>query len=467
MASARDFEDGSTYSSLGYAPVASEHDHADLELVEGEIPAALRGVFARNSSNPKFPPPEPYHWFDGDGMIHAVSFEHGRASYCNRWVRTAGLVEDEAAGKATWTGLLARPDMSRPGGPYKNTANTDLVYWNGRLLALWWLGGGLPYALSLPDLRTDGPWTQAGTMTAHAKVDPRSGDLVFLDYAPTSSHVTHGTLSVDGQLTRTDVVLPGPRPQHDLALTEHYTILIDVSMFPDPKALARGKVHMSFFPDVPTRLGVFDRRTQRVRHWFEVPASYVYHFANAWERGDEIIVTACCMRDPLVYEPQPGRSDRVVPRIGHLRLEPRMVRWTLDLQTGLAREDLLDDSLAEFPRVDDRRIGAPTRVAYLGSFAPREAFAFDGVRRIDLDTGAAIERRYPAGWFGGEVSVAPLGEAEDDVALLTFVSEATSGRSELWVLSGRELDVVAKLAIPTRVPDGFHTRWVAADDLHG
>ena len=291
---------------------------------------------------------------------------------------------------------------------------------------------------------------------------------MFLDYTPTSKTLTHGTLGLNGQLTRTPVELPGPRPQHDLALTEHYTILLDVSMFPDPKALARGKVHMSFFPDVPTRVGVFDRRTQRVRHWFELPASYVYHFANAWEQGEhKVVVTVCCMRDPLVYEPQPGRSDRVVPRIGHLRLEPLLVRWTLDLQTGLAREELIDDSLAEFPRVDDRRIGAPTRVAYLGTFAQREAFAFDGVRRVDLDTGAAIERRYPPGWHGGEVSVAPLGDAEDEVALLTFVSDETSDRSELWVMSGRELDIMAKLAIPSRVPAGFHTRWVGADDLAG
>ncbi|PRQ09440.1 carotenoid oxygenase family protein [Enhygromyxa salina] len=465
MASARDFVDGSTYSSRGYAPVSTEHDHANLELLEGEIPAALRGVFARNSSNPKFPPPEPYHWFDGDGMVHAVSFEDGGASYRNRWVRTAGLAEDEAAGAATWTGLLARPDMTRPGGPYKNTANTDLLYWNGRLLALWWLGGGQPYALSLPDLSTVGPWPEAGTMTAHAKVDPRSGDLVFLDYAPTSARVTHGTLTCDGQLTRTPVELPGPRPQHDLALTEHYTILIDVSMFPDPEALARGKVHMSFFPDVPTRLGVFDRRTQGVKHWFEVPACYVYHFVNAWELGTKIVVTVCRMRDPLVYEPQPGRSDRVVPRIGHLRLEPQLVRWTLDLETGLAREDLLDDGMAEFPRVDDRRLGSPTRVAYLGSFAAREAFAFDGVRRVDLDSGAVLERRYPPGWCGGEVSVAPLGDAEDEVALLTFVSEEDGDASELWVMAGRDLEVLARLAIPTRVPAGFHTQWVGADAL--
>ena len=461
MVSARDYDDGAIYSTGGYAPSPTEHDFPALELIEGELPTGLEGVFARNSSNPRFDPPQPYHWFDGDGMVHAVSIADGRASYRNRWVRTAGLAADEAAGQATRTGLLARPDLNHPDGPYKNTANTDLIHWQGQLLALWWLGGGTPYAMDARTLETQGLFERAGTMTAHAKVDPRSGDLVFLDYSMRPPFVTHGVLSAAGELRRTPIDLPGPRPQHDIALTERYSILIDVSMFPAPEALQKGKVHMRFFPDTPTRLGLFDRRTHTLVRWFEVPACYVYHFANAWELGaSKVIVVASRIRDPLVYDPQPGRSDRVVPRIAHLRLEPELVRWTLDLDTGLAREEVLDDAVAEFPRVDDRRLGVPTRAAYLGCFGAREALAFAGVRRVDLETGAALETRYPPGWVGGEVSVVPLGPEEDDALLATFVSEEQGQGSELWLLGARELDIVARLKIPARVPAGFHVRWI-------
>jgi carotenoid cleavage dioxygenase-like enzyme len=459
MVSAKDFANAD-YLAGAYAPVELELDHAALELLEGELPAGLHGVFARNSSNPRFPPPKPYHWFDGDGMIHAVRFADGRASYSNRFIRTDGLARDEAAGGATWTGLLARPDLTRPGGPYKNTANTDLLAWNGQLLAMWWLGGALPYAVRPSDLATEGPFRAAGTMTAHAKVDPRTGDLVFFDYGMRPPFATHGVLTRAGELRRTAVELPGPRPLHDIALTEHYTIFIDPSMFADPEALARGKVHMRFFPQVPTRLGLFDRRTCELVRWFEVPSCYVYHFANAWGRGNEVVITACRMRDPLLYDPQPGRDDRVVPQIAHLRLDPQLVRWTLDLDSGRAREDVIDTAMAEFPRVDDRRLGQPTRAAYLGLFAARESFAFAGVRRVDLNSGAAIERRYPDGWFGGEVSVVPLGPDEDDAVLMTFVADEATRRSELWLLSANELEVIARLAIPSPVPFGFHTRWV-------
>jgi carotenoid cleavage dioxygenase len=462
MVSAKDFAD-TNYLDGAYAPVERERDWAELELLAGELPTNLTGLFARNSSNPRFRPPAPYHWFDGDGMIHAVRFADGRASYANRFVRTEGLAQDEDAGEATWTGLLARPspvDLARPGGPYKNTANTDLLAYDGQLLALWWQGGGLPYAVRASDLATEGLFRAAGSMTAHAKVDPRTGDLVFFDYGMTPPFLTHGVLTRAGELRRTPIELSGPRPQHDIALTQHYTIFIEPSMFADPEALARGKVHMRFFPQVPTRLGLFDRRTHELTRWFEVPACFVYHFVNAWEQGNEIVITASRIRDPLRYDPQPGRDDRVVPCIAHLRLDPQLVRWTLDLDSGRAHEEVIDTALAEFPRVDDRRLGQPTRAAYLGLFAEHERFAFAGVRRVELDSGRATERRYPDGWFGGEVSVVPTGPDEDDAVLMTYVSEASTQRTELWLMSANELDVVARLAIDSPVPAGFHTRWM-------
>ncbi|NVB40215.1 carotenoid oxygenase family protein [Pseudenhygromyxa sp. WMMC2535] len=481
MPSAREYADAETYLQGAFTPELKEHDHGELAVIEGELPRSLRGVFTRNSSNPKFDPPRPYHWFDGDGMIHAVEFEDGRARYRNRWVRTKGLAADEAAGQATRTGLLARPDLGHPEGPYKNTANTDLIVWQNKLLALWWLGGGQAYALSLPELATEGPWTPPGTMTAHAKVDPHGGDLVFIDYADARPpFLTHGVLTAAGELRRTPIELPGPRPQHDLMLTERFSVLLDVSMFADPVALAQGKVRMRFFPEVPTRVGLFDRRAASpgAPRWFELPPCYVYHFAAAWEaRGqdgrEQVIIVVSRIRDPLMYDPQVGRTQRVVPHLAHLRLEPQLVRWTLDLESGQAREELLDDALAEFPRIDDRRVGRPPSAVYLSLFEEDEILRFAGVRRVGLDANATVhgpvlDRHYPPGWTGGEVSVLPLDEGNEDEGeslLATFVTEDATGRSELWLLRASTLEIAARLAIPTHVPVGFHTRWVPGSQL--
>ena len=74
-----------------YAPVTEERTVVDL-AVEGAIPPELRGVYMRNGPNPKSG--DSSHWFVGDGMLHGVRLEDGRAQwYRNRWVRTRTLTE--------------------------------------------------------------------------------------------------------------------------------------------------------------------------------------------------------------------------------------------------------------------------------------------------------------------------------------------------------------------------------------
>ena len=109
-----------------YAPTYDELTIPDLEVLAGEIPADLDGVYVRNGPNPRQPPSGRYHWFDGDGMVHAVHFADGRAGYRNRWIRTDGYEAETAAGKALWQGIMEtgsarqghgqhRPDLpSRP-----------------------------------------------------------------------------------------------------------------------------------------------------------------------------------------------------------------------------------------------------------------------------------------------------------------------------------------------------------------
>src|SRR5262245_43548131 len=63
-----------------YAPIYDEIAVDNLQVI-GEIPKDLNGVYVRNGPNPRYQPKGRYHWFDGDGMLHAVHFENGKASY--------------------------------------------------------------------------------------------------------------------------------------------------------------------------------------------------------------------------------------------------------------------------------------------------------------------------------------------------------------------------------------------------
>ncbi|MCB1026335.1 MAG: carotenoid oxygenase family protein, partial [Microthrixaceae bacterium] len=127
-------------------PVGAELD-VDRCDVEGRVPDGLRGAFIRNGPNPMFEPLSSYHMFDGDGMLHGITFGDDGVSYKNRWIRSKGLGAELRHGQAVYSGLsevLHFPDRELTGdaGPVKNPANTHIIGHAGRLLALW--EGGVP-----------------------------------------------------------------------------------------------------------------------------------------------------------------------------------------------------------------------------------------------------------------------------------------------------------------------------------
>ena len=127
--------------SGGFEPIDREIT-VDLTEVEGEVPADLSGMYVRNGPNRRFEAPGRYHWFDGDGMLHAVRFDRGRVQYQNRWIATDALQEEIKADRALWQGVKDPPRRDRPDMPLKNTSNTDVKYYAGDLVSMWYLGGG-------------------------------------------------------------------------------------------------------------------------------------------------------------------------------------------------------------------------------------------------------------------------------------------------------------------------------------
>jgi carotenoid cleavage dioxygenase-like enzyme len=460
------------YLAGNYAPVHTEIEARDLASV-GEIPRDLAGVFVRTGANPRFAQKGRHHWFDGDGMLHAVEIADGKASYRNRWVRTKAFLAEEQAGEALWQGVTERPDFTNPRGPFKDSANTDVVYHAGRLYALWWLGGE-PYVLAVPSLETLGTETWGGqrkTVSAHPKVDAVTGEMMFFDYKPHPPYLTYGVVSREGVLEHlTTIDLPGPRLQHDMAITERFSLFLDMSMMWDPALLAQGKTKVGFFRDKPGRIGVLPRRApgSEIR-WFEASPFYMYHTINAWEEGDAIVLVGCKIENPLALDPDNPKGGPEVPTIGFLRLEPHLHRWRLDLRDGSVKEERLDDTLAEFPRMDNRVLGRRSRYVYDQRLARAPTLLFDGFVKYDTEAGRSWTHRYPEGSYGGEVVLAPRvgSRAEDDGYLLTFVADERTGASELHVMDAAdaEREPVARVKIPQRVPTGYHAFWIPAADL--
>lgn len=312
------------------------------------------------------------------------------------------------------------------------------------------------------------------TVSAHPKVDMVTGEMMIFDYKPTPPFLTYGVVGPDGTLVHhTSIDLPGPRLQHDMAITEHYSLVFDMSLMWDPELLKKGQTRVRFFRDRPSRIGVLPRHGQgsEVR-WFECAPFYMYHTINAWEDGDTIVLVGCRIENPLADDPANPASETAageLPTIGFLRLAPRLHRWTLDLKQGTVREEQLDDGFIEFPRMDNRVLGRPSRYSYSGRIGRIPTIRFDGIVKHDTKTGGSVTHAYGAGRYGGEPTFAPRkgSTGEDDGYVLSFLEDDATGQSSLGVFDARNLErgPIARVLIPRRVPTGYHTWWVSEDDL--
>jgi carotenoid cleavage dioxygenase-like enzyme len=453
-----------------FAPVVREQ-HDEAPVVEGELPDDLVGAYFRNGPNSRFAPTNRYHWFDGDGMVHGIWFQGGRARYRSRLIQTAGVALEQERGEAVWPGVLGPFDLSLPLGPIKDTANTDLIYLRDQLVALWY-ESGRPYCLDPETLETrpfdhDHPLIALPRrISAHSKVDPQSGDFVFFNYGDRAPYMQYGVLRADGSVHVSDITLPGPRRPHDIGVTPRYSVLHDFPMFFDQQLFEKtGKRIPLFHREVPTRYGVIPRfgADEDVR-WFEFEPCYMLHVVNTWEEGDKIVMIGCRTADPTL---KPDKRDgRLAAMISGITLQANLYRWEMNLATGATSEGPLDELNAEFPMINEGWMGRKNRFSY-HSIIPYEAPAtFEGIAKYDLQSGAMVDRYdYPRGVFGSEAPFAQRqgAKGEDDGYLVSFVTDTQNWQSECLVLRADALadGPIARVKLPSRVPAGFHATFVA------
>jgi carotenoid cleavage dioxygenase len=434
------FGTGEFFKRDNYAPVADELTHFDLP-VEGAIPAELNGWYLRNGPNPR---QAGAHWFTGDGMIHGVRLEGGRAAwYRNRWVRTDSFEKDFPLYNADGTRNLRSA-----------VANTHVVNHAGKTLAL--VESSLPYEIT-NDLETVGAYDFGGklvdSMTAHPKICPTTGELHFFGYGNIfEPHVTYHRADANGELViNRPLDVKALTMMHDFALTANHVIFMDLPIVFNLDIALKGESDMPYRWDdnYGARLGVMRRDDPfgPVR-WFEIDPCYVFHVANAHESGDSIVVHA-------VRYPELWRSS------GGFDADGVLWSWTIDLQSGTVSERQVDDRAVEFPRIDDRLATLPARYAVtVGS---------NKLVRYDLTTGSAVEHAFGTaaspGGPGEAVFVPASGSADESSGwYIAYVYDPVRDGSDLVIIDASDFGgkPVARIKLPQRVPYGFHGNWISA-----
>lgn len=433
------------YLSGNYAPVADEATVDELE-VEGRLPEALTGRYVRTGPNPFGEAPEPYHWFTGDGMVHGLHLQGGRAvSYRNRWVRTGWTAEK-----------MGEPAVDGPAQPFYDISNTNVLPFAGRLLSL--TEGCYPYLLS-PDLETLGRWDLDGPLphglTAHPKVDPVTGELHGFAYWFDQPYLLYHVIDADGHVTTTTPIeLPAPVSMHDFAITREHVLFFDQPAVFDFDAMAETGFPFSWQPDNGARVGVMPRAGGDAQ-WYDTELGYCFHPMNAYEDDDGTIVVDVPMQDS-VY----NRSD-LFDQAG-----PRLERWTIDPSAGKVRQEVVDDTAQEFCRVDDSRLGSPHRYGYTIGVGTDMPYDDTRVFKHDFRTGARDVHDFGPGKHPGEfmfVADPDRSDDEDGGWLLGLVHDDARDRTSLAVLDAQDVpgEPVATVHVPRRIPYGFHGTWLS------
>jgi carotenoid cleavage oxygenase len=439
------------YLEGAYGPVHEEVTARDLPIT-GTIPEWLDGRYLRNGPNPLVAPdPATYHWFTGDGMVHGVRLRDGKAEwYRNRWVRSRAVAE--ALGE-TWPEGPVHADMDF-------APNTNVIGQAGRTFAIV-ESGARPYELT-DELDTVGPTDLGGTLpggyTAHPKRDPQTGELHAVSYHwAWGEQVQYTVIGTDGRVRKVvDIPVTGSPMLHDCSLTESSVLIYDLPVdFDLDLAMSGSTFPYRWFADQPARVGVLSREggADDVT-WFDIDPCYVFHPMNAYDDGDRIV--ADVVRHPKMFD-----ANRLGPDEG----TPTLDRWTFDLSNGKVIEERLDDHGQEFPRVDERLVGRRHRYGYAVGFVEEgdggRGLGDNALFRHDLDSGRTETKSLGSAIaFGEFVHVAPEGGAEDAGVVMGIAYDRDADRSDLVLLDAATLDDVARVALPQRVPHGFHGNWI-------
>ncbi|CAN5968873.1 unnamed protein product [Sphagnum jensenii] len=481
-----------------YAPVDQETNPTSDLPVSGSIPECLNGEIVRIVPNPRFNPIANYQWFDGDGFLHGLKIKDGKASYVARFVQTSRLQQEEVYGAAKFFKIgdmhgmkgicfglvfllrimLGVLDISNGFG----TANTGLVYHNNKLLALY--EADKPYAIKVledGDFKTMGRVNYGSPtdyLTAHPKIDPVTGEMFGFYYQIVSPYLTYQVFSKEGVLMESvPITVRDSVVMHDFAITENYAIVMDLSLVIKFKNLIHGEHLIKFDPNKESRLGLLPRYAKddsQIR-WFTIPTCMIFHNANAWEEGDEVVLVSCRMqrRNFTMWK-------EYFPPTNDMDLEsPQLYEFRLKLDTGQVTQKHLSTLAIEVPRINEYYIGRKQQYTYACLYDDM-IDKFIGVVKYDLSLEPHLHTRdlrvggnikgvflHGKGRWGSEAIFVPRIASkeilEDDGYLICFVHDERIGNSEVVIIDAKTMasKPVAVISLPSKVPSGFHSTFLS------
>ena len=443
-----------------------EHGFEPLE-VEGVLPAELRGTLFRNGPGQYGQRERRYsHPFEADGACTAIRFDGGGAAGASRLTASAGLADERAAGKILY-GLTApwpRRIRNMMRGRTKNTANTSVVVWQGRLFAL--MEAARPTELDPRDLTTLGETDLDGVVGAMFSAHPHrvaSRGAIYnfgVEYGRRTRLHLYELPDAGAARHLGALDLPGPPMIHDFIATDtHLVFFVSPVRVHVPRMLLQLGGFGELFrwrPEHGTEVICVPIADPAAPVRFTVDAFYQWHFANAFDRGGELVI------DYVRYDS--FDSFHAIGDLGRGRARAaldrgQLHRATIDLAARTLRSERVLERACEFPTVAPGREGRDGATTYLV-----------------LDELAALGRRAPDGTLDvhelppTQHATEPLfvprpgATADDDGWVVALCHDAPSRRAFAAVYDARRLadGPIARAWFDHHIPITFHGTFAPA-----
>ena len=328
-------------------------------------------------------------------------------------------------------------------------------------------------------------------VSAHPKVDPETGNLLFHSYAVDPELIrSSGNLKVgeydEGSgrlLSYYGVRTPDGTSSfgHDMTFTPKWFVLYDSSLKFDSAQIFNETGNVLSFSERSTfKIGLVPRRgggdgdmkddgdyddsdpppSSDDVLWFDTgKVRAVIHPLNSWEEEDGTVILWAPSSDYFSLDMN-GQSEPF--HMTEFRLCPR---------TGTVETQVIDSTYnVEFPRVRDDHMGKFARLGTAGILD--QSLGGDG-----LFSGFTVwdmsERRlrsavlYRDGDVGGEPAIIPKPDTagSDEFYVGTFLYGTGDGESYFALYDGETADCVARIRLPHRVPFGFHCAWLSGEQI--
>lgn len=473
----------------GHLPVKPA-ETVSLKIKSGELPTDLAGNFLRIGPNPLFwPPRKRTHVFDGDGMIHSVRIVNGSATYSSQWLETPRLKFEKEFGEewfprigeyqsfwglaktllsSTKIGLSTIEEWEAAG-----VANTAITYTpDGRLWALHETSPPFRFRLD-KDGRVEsiGYDTLEGThrspMSAHPKIDYHNEEIYFHGREMMKSF-SIAKVKDNKVVDKVDLDMPTGF-HHDFIMTENYIVVIDGSVHFNPNGVVDGSNLWRFNKNSNLRFGVIPRNATKMTHesisWIQAsePAEIV-HTLHAYDKDGKIILWA-----PMSFEADDGcwigdLTDGCTAN-SMRRLELNLENKTVDI----GEVEGGDKHATEFPRVRDDCVGSYCRYGYSALQSPGNDFNFTGILKWDFEESRLCNTiSFPPNVVGGEPIFIPKdggsneGKLGDEGYIGQYLWDYAKNQSSFALFDAQSFSStpVVELAVPHRVPIGFHAAWI-------